>query len=176
MCLWGLHALILKRRHPESREQKTPQRPNDEFAVWAYSALIYFSKMHSSKKSKPLWSCVNCEPKRYFLVLRERQGQRKGIGDPNKLFCTLNYYKLENISPKNYSLLKKYILKIQMSLFLGANLDKFSILSLAHQWIICSEWVPSEWESHSCVFVRRKSTIWCFNFKLYHLWRKYHYS
>jgi len=33
VCLWGLHALILKRRHPESREQKTPQRPSDEFAV-----------------------------------------------------------------------------------------------------------------------------------------------
>ncbi len=25
--------------------------------------------------------------------------------------------------------------------------DKFSITSLAHQWILCSEWVPSEWES-----------------------------
>lgn len=33
VCLWGLHALIPKRRHPESREQKTPQRPSDEFAV-----------------------------------------------------------------------------------------------------------------------------------------------
>ncbi len=30
-----------------------------------------------------------------------------------------------------------------MSLFLH---QKFSITSLAHQWIICSEWVPSEWE------------------------------
>ncbi len=27
------------------------------------------------------------------------------------------------------------------------DLEKFSITSLAHQWILCSEWVPSEWES-----------------------------
>ncbi len=25
-------------------------------------------------------------------------------------------------------------------------LEKFSITSLAHKWILCSEWVPSEWE------------------------------
>ncbi len=23
--------------------------------------------------------------------------------------------------------------------------EKFSITSIAHQWILCSEWVPSEW-------------------------------
>ncbi len=27
------------------------------------------------------------------------------------------------------------------------DLEKFSMTSLAHQWILCSEWVPSEWES-----------------------------
>ncbi len=26
------------------------------------------------------------------------------------------------------------------------DLEKFSITSLAYQWIFCSEWVPSEWE------------------------------
>ncbi len=25
-----------------------------------------------------------------------------------------------------------------------SDLEKFSITSLAHQWILCSEWVPSE--------------------------------
>ncbi len=29
--------------------------------------------------------------------------------------------------------------------FMGTDLEKFSITSLAHQWILCSEWVPSEW-------------------------------
>ncbi len=27
------------------------------------------------------------------------------------------------------------------------DLEKFNIAPLAHQWILCSEWVPSEWES-----------------------------
>ncbi len=29
------------------------------------------------------------------------------------------------------------------------DLEKCSIPSLAHHWILCSEWVPSEWESRS---------------------------
>ncbi len=31
--------------------------------------------------------------------------------------------------------------------FFGTDLKKFSIALLVHHWIICSEWVPSEWES-----------------------------
>ncbi len=27
----------------------------------------------------------------------------------------------------------------------SSDLDKYSITLLAHQWILCSEWVPSEW-------------------------------
>ncbi len=30
--------------------------------------------------------------------------------------------------------------------FIRTDLEKISITSLAHQWILCSEWVPSEWE------------------------------
>ncbi len=29
--------------------------------------------------------------------------------------------------------------------FIRTDLEKFRITSLAHQWILCSEWVPSEW-------------------------------
>ncbi len=29
--------------------------------------------------------------------------------------------------------------------FFRRDLEKFSITTLAHQWILCSEWVPSEW-------------------------------
>ncbi len=32
--------------------------------------------------------------------------------------------------------------------FIGTDLEKFSITSLAHQWILCSEWVPSEWDDN----------------------------
>ncbi len=33
----------------------------------------------------------------------------------------------------------------------GTDLEKFSIPSQAHQWIFCSEWVPSEWESKQLI-------------------------
>ncbi len=32
-----------------------------------------------------------------------------------------------------------------------ANLEKCSIPSVAQQWILCSEWVPSEWESKQLI-------------------------
>ncbi len=39
----------------------------------------------------------------------------------------------------------------------SSGLDKFSIRSLAHQWIVCSEWVPSERESKQLItFVIRQ--------------------
>ncbi len=34
---------------------------------------------------------------------------------------------------------------------MGINLEKCSITSLAHQWIICCEWVPSEWGSKQLI-------------------------
>ncbi len=36
-------------------------------------------------------------------------------------------------------------------LFIGIDLEKFCITSLAHHWILCREWVPSEWESKQLV-------------------------
>ncbi len=33
----------------------------------------------------------------------------------------------------------------------GVEDKKFSITQLAHQWIFCSEWVPSEWESKQLI-------------------------
>ncbi len=32
-----------------------------------------------------------------------------------------------------------------------SDLGKCRILSLAQQWILCSEWVPSEWESKQLI-------------------------
>ncbi len=64
--------------------------------------------------------------------------------------------------------------------FIGTDMEKNIVTLLPHQWIICSEWVPSEWESKrhdnpqvihnkltSCkakrwVFVVNKSTITMF--------------
>ncbi len=36
--------------------------------------------------------------------------------------------------------------------------EKNSITSLAHQWILCSEWVPSEWESKQLIKTSKQPT------------------
>ncbi len=35
--------------------------------------------------------------------------------------------------------------------FIKTDLEKCSITSLVHSWILCSEWVPSEWESKQLI-------------------------
>ncbi len=61
------------------------------------------------------------------------------------------------MSLKNEYLLKKMYFHSGHSrwrwvcLFVGTNLEKFSIASLAHQWILCGEWVPSELESKQLI-------------------------
>ncbi len=57
---------------------------------------------------------------------------------------------LRNSSPKNDNLLKIYSPSGHpkcwwVCFFIRSDLEKCSIASLAHQWILCSEWVPSEW-------------------------------
>ncbi len=49
-------------------------------------------------------------------------------------------------NPKNLNGLTLRPSKIRMSLS-SSDLEKCSIASLAQQWMLCSEWVPSEWES-----------------------------
>ncbi len=80
----------------------------------------------------------------------------------------------------------------------SSDLEKCSIPSLAHQWILCSEWVPSEWESKqlikttvihttpvhqftsckvkSCMFVRNKPIIKMFLTSNCCFWLKYESS
>ncbi len=43
------------------------------------------------------------------------------------------------------------IQNVDVCFFIWTDLEKFSITSLAHQWILCSEWVPSEWESKQLI-------------------------
>ncbi len=48
---------------------------------------------------------------------------------------------------------------VDVCFFIKTNLEKLSIASLAHQWILCSEWVPSEWESKQLIkTIHKKST------------------
>ncbi len=48
--------------------------------------------------------------------------------------------------------------------FMGTDLEKFSIPSLAHQWVLCSEWVPSEWWT-GVVWITC-GLLWCWRNKL----------
>ncbi len=36
-------------------------------------------------------------------------------------------------------------------LFIGTDLEKYSNASLSQQWMLCSEWVPSEWASKQLI-------------------------
>ncbi len=55
------------------------------------------------------------------------------------------------VHPKNENLLQMFSpsghSKCKWVCFSSSDLGKCSLTSLAHQWILCSEWVPSEWES-----------------------------
>ncbi len=42
-------------------------------------------------------------------------------------------------------------LKMNICWYFLSDLEKCWIASLAHQWILCSEWVPSEWESKQLI-------------------------
>ncbi len=41
-----------------------------------------------------------------------------------------------------------------------SDLEKCSITSLAHQWILCSEWVPAEWEHFSKSVHMKTNSSW----------------
>ncbi len=45
-------------------------------------------------------------------------------------------------------------------LLIGTDLEKFIIPSLSHQWILCSEWGPSEWESKQLYHITPDVTWW----------------
>ncbi len=67
-----------------------------------------------------------------------------------------NPYLYRNSSFKNENLLKMYSSSSHpicrwVCFFIRTDLEKCSITSLAHQWILCSEWVLSEWESKHLV-------------------------
>ncbi len=53
---------------------------------------------------------------------------------------------------KNVIAYNLFTLKCRWFCFsIRTDLEKFSIKSLTHQWILCSEWVPSEWESKQLI-------------------------
>ncbi len=56
-----------------------------------------------------------------------------------------------NSSPKNLIFWPQIQDVDKKNIFIGTDFEKFSITSLAHQWILCSEWVPSEWESKQLI-------------------------
>ncbi len=69
------------------------------------------------------------------------QNLHAGINIKSGLICSSSVLRcaIEKI------LLKQYRLFRWFCFFTRTDLEKCSITLLAHQWILCSEWVPSEW-------------------------------
>ncbi len=69
-----------------------------------------------------------------------------------------------NSAPQNENLLKMYSSSGHprcrwVCFFIRTDLEKFSITSIAHQWIHCNEWVPSEWESKQQIFISKDWSV-----------------
>ncbi len=100
----------------------------------------------------------------------------------------VNCLKPASLSKDNILYFYKAVIKLSET-----DVEKCSITSLAHQWILCSEWVPSEWESKQLINTSHYSTsnphhsspslhktltdglewcglLWCF-YHLFGLWR-----
>ncbi len=101
----------------------------------------------------------------------------KGIWTCKALYI---YYIIQRkSSSKNEKLLKIYLPSGHprwrwVCFFIRTDLEIIRITSPAHKWIICSEWVSSEWESkqrwwkHHNIHTTTKP--WCF-YLLFALWR-----
>ncbi len=68
----------------------------------------------------------------FFYIWLKKSGLLKGIVGPKIKICW-------------QFTLPQAIQCWRVCLLIRKDLEKFSITSLAHQWIHCSEWVPSEW-------------------------------
>ncbi len=71
-----------------------------------------------------------------YQQLKNESTRVKGIAHPEMKIC----WKCTH--PQD-------IVRVRVSFFTETDLEKCSIPSLAHQWILCSEWVPSEWSPNS---------------------------
>ncbi len=77
---------------------------------------------------------------------------KPGFREEQHLFSYTNKFQKE----KKLNLLKIYSPSGHwrckwVCFFIRTDLEKFSIASLTHQWTLCSEWVPSEWESKQLI-------------------------
>ncbi len=65
--------------------------------------------------------------------------------------CTSRHLNNFNSSSKHLNAHSGHSRCTWVCFFMGTNLEKCSFTSLAHQWMLCSEWVPSEWESKQLI-------------------------
>ncbi len=77
--------------------------------------------------------CMNSQEARQKLTV-----QIKGIVNAKISIC----WKLLTLRPSKMS---------WVCFFIWTDLEKFRITSLSYQWILCSEWVPSQWESKQLI-------------------------
>ncbi len=90
-----------------------------------------------------------------YFVLYAREKNRFGITWGNEINTFFNKPSISRNSwfPKNYqNVVTLWSSRCKwVSFFIGTDLKIFGITSLAHQWMLCSEWVPSESESKQLI-------------------------
>ncbi len=125
MSLWSMNV---------SKTNRTKHRP--------------FKTTHSKGNHK--WDlCIS------WTAMRLNRGEKMEMGEVSSLWWEKDFSDLRkslHSLSKNKNLLKMYSLFGHLRcrwvcFFIGTDMEKFIITLLPHQWIICSEWVPSEWES-----------------------------
>ncbi len=93
-----------------------------------------------NKSLLPGWS--GCSNKQTVLKVLKRQLHFWGNQLTNSIFI-IEHIKWINDLRKMYSISGHPRCR-WVCIFIVSDLEKFSITSLAHQWIPCGEWVPSE--------------------------------
>ncbi len=114
-----------------------------------------------------------------FICWKERPNALDLVSVWNQIVfpCVLRYFPISSVqlllpsvsicTLKEWFNKKMYLLKMYspsghprcMSLFLiRTDLEKCSITPLAHKWILCSGWVPSEWEFKWLIKTSQQST------------------
>ncbi len=81
----------------------------------------------------------------------------RDASSPQQYFCKTHIIRAQ-ISKSNILRLLmqlKKLMQLQI-IFFPIKFENFSITWLAHQWILCSEWVPSEWKSNKNITIIHK--------------------
>ncbi len=131
-----------------SEGQKFNCHWNSQAASWSVAIRFPFTVSYVIFD----YSCVTGLPYGCPRVFSEQTLERILQGQYNWVSPRKHESRLKEVVYLVIKILKAYSgCRYRWSYFFSStDLEKFSITWLAHKWILCSEWVPSEWESKQC--------------------------